>query len=104
MKKNFMSKNRHSRRARAERAALSDYLVEPALRLVVVREALLVCAEGFGVVVAPAVDETRGVLDVQHLVVEDVLDEPFGHVLGVERLADDDRVVDSVVVAEDRAR
>lgn len=68
------------------------------------REALLLGAEGFGVVVAAAVDEARGVFDVEHLVIEDVLDEPFGHVRGVQSLADDDGFVDSVVVAEDGAR
>src|SRR5437764_3943433 len=103
-KKNFGWKNYPSCRARAQRAALADYLVEPALRVVVVREALLVGAEGLCVVVAPAVDEARGVLDVKHLVVEDVFDEPFGHIARVQRLADDDRVVDSVVVAEYCAR
>src|SRR5437764_5603389 len=103
-KKNFGWKNYPSRRARAKRAALADYLVEPALRVVVVREALLVGAEGFGVVVAPAVDEACGVFDVKHLVVEDVFDEPLGHFARVERLADDDCVVDSVVVAEYGAR
>src|SRR5207248_2632278 len=65
-KKNFGWKNYPSRCARAQRAALADYLVEPALRVVVVREALLVGAEGLCVVVAPAVDEARGVLDVKH--------------------------------------
>src|SRR2546421_12977555 len=55
-------------------------------------------------IVAPAVDEARGVLDVKHLVVEDVFDEPLGHFARVERLADDDCVVNSVVVAEYGAR
>src|SRR5215216_2530238 len=53
-----------SRGARAERAPLSRDLVEPELRLLVVWEALLVGAERLGVVVAAAVDEPRGVLDV----------------------------------------
>ena len=35
--------------------------------------------EGFGVIVAPAVDKPRRVFDVKHLVIEDVLDEPFRH-------------------------
>src|SRR5437588_305522 len=103
-KKNFGWKNYPSGRAGAKRATMADYVVGPALRFVVVREALLVGAESFGVIVAPAVDEARGVLDVKHLVVEDVFDEPFGHFARVERLADDDCVVDSVVVAEYGAR
>src|SRR6201990_2057402 len=93
-----------SGRTRAQGSALAHYLVEVALRLVVARVALLVGAEGFGVVVASAVDEAGRVLYVKHLVVEDVLDEPLGHVLRVESLADDDRVVDAVVVAEYCAR
>src|SRR5215212_9698502 len=70
-----------SGRTRAQGSALAHYLVEVALRLVIMGEALLVRAEGFGVVVAPPVDEAGRVLYVQHLVVEDVFDEPLGHVL-----------------------
>src|SRR3712207_9567764 len=46
-----------SGRTRAERPALAHNLVQMALRLVIMWEALLVRAEGFGVVVASAVDE-----------------------------------------------
>src|SRR5919112_1236946 len=70
-----------SGRTRAQCSTLAHYLVQMALSLVIMREALLVGAEGFGVVVASSVDESGRVLYVQHLVVEDVLDEPVGHVL-----------------------
>src|SRR5207248_3717100 len=68
------------------------------------RITLLFGAEGFGVIAAATVDEPRRMFDVQYLVIEDVLDKPFRHVRGVERLADHDGVVDRIVMAEDAAR
>ena len=39
-------------------------------------------------------------LDVQHLVIEDVLNKPLGHVFRIECLANRDAVVDVVVMPE----
>src|SRR5438105_6094326 len=75
-------------------------MIEPFLRFPVERIAFLFSAECLRVIEATTVDEPRRMFDVQHLVIEDVLDEPFGHVRCIKRLADHDGVVDGIMVAE----
>src|SRR5215210_7989547 len=74
------------------------------LRLLVIREALFFGPERIGMIVATALDQTRRMSDVQHLVIEDVLDKPGWYVLGVERLADDDGFVRGIVMAQYASR
>src|SRR5262245_30489127 len=87
-------------RAGAQLAVLAYYSIQPVLRGLITREALLFRAKSRCVIVPPAINDLGGVLDVQHLVIEDVLDEPLRHVTRVERFADRDGVVDGVVMAE----
>ena len=82
----------------------ADYAFKPFLGLLVTWIALLLGAKSRGVIVAPAVDYSRPMFDVQHLVEEDIFDEPFGDVGGVERFANGDRFVGRVVMAENAAR
>ena len=77
---------------------------EPALGLFVVRKPALFGAKGVGVVITSALDEPRGMFDVQHLVIEHILDKPFGNIRRVQCLADDDGVMRGVVMSHDAAR
>ena len=56
------------------------------------------------VIVPPAVDQTRWMFNVQHLVIEDVLDKPLRNIGGIQRLADGDAVVNVVVMTENALR
>src|ERR1041384_1232818 len=84
--------------------APADDWIEPLLRLFISRVAALLGAKSWGVIVASAFDDARGVLDVKHLVEEDVLNEPFRNFRRIQHLADGYGVVRGVVVAEDAAR
>src|SRR5205085_2425757 len=90
--------------AGARCASFTRDMIEPFLRFPVERVAFLFSAKGFRVIEATTIDKPRWMFDMQHLVIEDVLDKPFGPVRGVERLADHDGVVDGIVVAENAAR
>jgi hypothetical protein len=57
-----------------------------------------------GVVITPAVDYAGGVFDMQHLVENDVLEEPLGNIPGIQGFANRNGVVRRVVVAEDAFR
>ena len=61
----------------------------------------LVQSKGARVIVAATIYQTGGMFNVKHLVVQDVLNEPFRHVFGVESFAYRDAVVDVVVMTED---
>ena len=76
-------------------------MFKPALSLLVKRKAAFVQSKGARVIVTAAIYQTGGMFDVKHLVVEDVLNEPFWHVFGVESLAYRDAVVNVVVMTED---
>ena len=65
------------------------------------RKPALVQSKCAGVIVTAAIYQTGGMFNVKHLVVEDVLNEPFRHVFGVESFAYRDAVVDVVVMTED---
>ena len=52
------------------------------------------------VIVATPLYQTRWMLDVKYLVEEYVFDEPLRYLFGIERLADDNRVVRGVVMAQ----
>ena len=54
-------------------------------------------------VVTPAFDQPGRMLDVKHLVIQDVLHEPFGNVLRVKCFADRDAIVDVIVVTQNAA-
>src|SRR5205814_3373373 len=84
--------------------APADDSIEPLLGLLIPRVAALLGAKGWGVIVAPAFDDARRVLDVQHLVEEDVFNEPFRHVRRIQDLTDGNGVVCGVMVAENAAR
>jgi len=62
---------------------------------------LFAAAEGRGMVVPAAVDDLCRVIDVEHLVEDDVLDDEFRDKGRIERFADDDGLVGGIVVAED---
>ena len=64
-------------------------------------EFLFVAFEGRSVVVAAAVDVFGRVVDVEHLVKDDIFDHVFWHRQGIERTADRDVVVGRIVMAED---
>ena len=59
--------------------APADDSIKPLLGLLISRVAALLGAKGWGVIVATAFDDARRVFDVQHLVEEDVFNEPFRH-------------------------
>ena len=65
------------------------------------RKPALVQSKGARVIVTATIYETGRMFDVKHLMVEDVLDEPFGHVFGIESFAYRDAVVNVVVMTED---
>src|SRR5205809_649138 len=88
------------RSPRSQLLAFADDVIQPFLRVTVPRKAFLFGPKRGRVVVAPAVDDASGMFDVQHLVKDDVLDEPFGNFPGVQGLANRDGVVRGVVVAE----
>lgn len=67
------------------------------------REQLLLGVELGGVDAAAAAAQSDGMLQVQHLVVDDVLDGVAGDGEVIEDSADDDGIVGGVVVAEDAA-
>ena len=64
-------------------------------------ELALVAAESGCVMVSTAVDDLCWVIDVEHFVEDDVFHDELRDGWRVERLADDDRLVRRVVVAED---
>jgi hypothetical protein len=76
-------------------------LFKPALSLLVKRKAAFVLSKGARVIVTAAIYQTGRMFNVKHLVVEDVLDEPFRHVCGVESLAYRDAVINVIVMTED---
>ena len=63
--------------ARAGNATLASRLIKPGLRRFILRKPFFVRAKRSRMVVTAAVDNLRGVLYMQHLVIKDVLDEPF---------------------------
>ena len=65
--------------ARAWHSALASDLFEPALSLVVFGKAALVEPECCSVVIPAAIDHPSGVLNVEHLVINNELDKPFRH-------------------------
>ena len=65
------------------------------------RKPALVQSKSARVIVTAAIYQAGRMFDVKHLVVEDVLNEPFWHVVGVESFAYRDAVVNVVVMAED---
>jgi hypothetical protein len=67
------------------------------------REETLLCLELAGVDTAAAGFDADGVLEVQHLVVEKVLDGAAWGIGAIEYTADDDGIVRGVVVAEHAA-
>src|SRR5258706_3001814 len=93
-----------SRRASAQFMTPADDSIKPFLRLLIPRVAALLGAKSRGVIVAPAFDDARSVFDVQHLVEEDVFNEPFRNFRRIQHLADGNGVVCAVVVAENAAR
>src|SRR5437763_13830120 len=82
----------------------ADDTIEQLQRLHIPWVATLLGAKGWGVIVATAFDNARHVLDVQHLVEEDVFNEPFRHVRRIQDLADGNGVVCGVMMAENAAR
>src|SRR2546430_17222358 len=84
--------------------APADDSIKPVLSLLIPRVAALLGAKSWSVIVAPAFDDARGVFDVQHLVEEDVFNEPFRNFRRIQHLADGYGVVCGVVMAENAAR
>ncbi len=85
-------------------AAFERDALEPFLRLDVVRKSFLLGAKSFRVVEATPLDDARGVLDVQHFVIQDIFDEPLRDIARVERLAVHDGLMHRIVVTENAAR
>ena len=72
-----MKANTTVQRTRARYAAQTREALEPLLRLLVVRKFALIKPESAGVIVAPPIDQTCRMFNVQHLVIQDVLDKPL---------------------------
>src|ERR1041385_4683374 len=90
--------------ASAEFRAPADDSIEPLLGLLITGVAAFFRAKSWRVIVAAAFNDARGVFDVEHLVEEDVLNEPFRHFRRIQHLADGNSVVRGIVMAEDAAR
>src|SRR6185436_9272710 len=67
----------------------------------VVRKFALVLPKCARVVITPPVDQTGRMLNMQHLVIEDVFNKPLRNVARIQRLADGDTVVNMVVMTKD---
>jgi hypothetical protein len=65
--------------ARARNSALPGDLLKPALSLVVSGKAALVEPECCSVVIPATVDHSGGVFNVEHLMINNELHKPFGH-------------------------
>src|ERR1043165_3685835 len=61
----------------------------------------LVEPESARVVITATVDQTCRMLDVQHLVIQDVLDKPLRNIGRIQGFTDRDAVVDMIVMTED---
>src|SRR5260370_42167600 len=81
----------------------AHYAVQPLLGLAIGWKTSFFFAKCRGVIIAPAVDYSGGMLNVQHFVKDDVFDEPLGNITRIEGLADRDGFVRGVVMAEDAA-
>ena len=93
-----------SGRASARDATQAREAFEPSLGLLIMRKPPLVQTKSARVIVAPPLDQSRRVFDVEHLVIKDVLHEPFRNFFRIQRLADRNAVVNVVMMAEDAAR
>lgn len=65
---------------------------------------MLFRAKSRSVIIAAAPDDAGRMLNVKHLVEQDVLDEPLRYVGGVERFADSDGVVRCIMVPQNAPR
>ena len=83
---------------------LANHQLKPFLGLLVSRIALFFGSKGSSMVIAPAVYYARPMLDVEHLMEQDVFDEPLGDVSGIQYFADGDGVMRRIVMAENAAR
>src|SRR6185369_2254579 len=80
---------------------LTYHSIEPFLRSLITREALLVRSKSRGVIVAAPVNQPGRMLDVQHLVIDDVLHKPFRNFARIQNFAYGNCVVNGVVVTKD---
>ena len=85
-------------------SALASDPFKPLLRFLIVRKAAFVESKRGGVVVTPAIDQTRRMFNVKHLMIEDVLDKPFGHIDRVQRFTNRYVIVHAVVMSQNAAR
>src|SRR2546421_2421709 len=83
---------------RAQLMTTANDAIQPVLRLPIVFEGLFFRTERPRVIVAAAIDNASRMFDVQHLVKDDVVDEPFGNFTRVEGLADRNRVMRRIVM------
>jgi hypothetical protein len=72
------------RRPSPGNATLAGCLFQPALRGLVFGKAPFVQAEFVGMIIAPPINHASRVLDVEHLVIQDVFDKPFRHLRRIE--------------------
>src|SRR3954452_11016299 len=75
-------------------------LIQPINSLIIKGKTLFVSAKSPRVVIATAVYQSRRMLYVKHLVIDDVIDEPRRHFSGIQGLADRYCFVNRIVVAQ----
>src|SRR6266705_2139236 len=89
--------------ARAQFMPFAHNSIQPLLGLAIGWKTSLFFAKCRGVIIAPAIDYSGGMLNVQHFVKDDVFDEPRGNIARIQGLADRNGFVRGVVMAEDAA-
>ena len=83
--------------------SFSNDVIQPFLRVLVSRKASLFGSKCGRVVIAAAVNYSGRMFDVQHLVEEDVLDEPLGNLARIQNLADRNRLMRGVMMTQNAA-
>jgi hypothetical protein len=82
----------------------ADDAIEPFLRLFIAAEGLFVSAERRGVVITSAINYSGRVFDVEHFVKNYEFHKPLRNFDRIQGLADRDRVVRCIMMAEYAAR